>query len=45
VLLLPGVYLECVNVFSPSDGLHIVELQEREPPFPVLEGIDKYLPQ
>ncbi len=32
ILLMPGTYLEVLNKWTNADGLHMIELQELEPP-------------
>jgi len=36
IILMPGTYLRVVSKWSPADGLHMIQLQEETPPFPLL---------
>ncbi|CAF3769605.1 unnamed protein product [Rotaria socialis] len=37
VILMPGIYLEVIGQLSPATGLHIIQLKEINPPFPLVK--------
>ena len=36
ILLPPGIYLKVIDSLNPAEGLHIIQLREIAPPYPLL---------
>jgi len=36
ILLHPGMYFKVIGVLNPAEGLHIIQLREIPPPYPML---------